>query len=68
MNIAWVPYVISETVNSEVSRFLDRGAAKTFAVVAINDNKVSIEEAVQSFESLATLSSLTCSFKPLKKS
>ena len=46
LNIAWVPYIISETVMSELNKFVDRGAAKTFAMVAINDNKVSVEEAV----------------------
>ena len=46
MNIVWVPYIVSETVMSEVQKFNTKGSAKTFAIAAINDNKVSIEEAV----------------------
>ena len=46
MNIVWIPYIVAETVMSETKTFLSRGAAKTFAMVAMNDNKVSVEEAV----------------------
>lgn len=40
---------------AETVRFTARGHAKTFVMAAINDNKVSTEEAVQTFESLAAL-------------
>ena len=50
MNIVWVPYIISETVMAETQKFTSRG--KTFTIASINDMKVSVEEAVQTFESL----------------
>ena len=43
---------------AETKKFIQKGTAKTFSLAAINDNKVSIEEAVQTFESLANLSKL----------
>ena len=54
LNMVWIPYIVSETVNAEVQKFISKGNAKTFAIAAINDNKISIEEAVQTFESLAS--------------
>ena len=42
------------------------GKAKTFVIAAMNDNKVSIEEAVQTFESLASLSKLQTNFRAKK--
>ena len=67
MNIVWIPYIVAETVMSETKTFLSRGAAKTFAMVAMNDNKASVEEAVQSFECLEAIKQLSCSYKPCKK-
>ena len=46
LNIVWVPYIVSETVMAEVQKFNLKGTAKTFAIAAINDVKVSIQEAV----------------------
>ena len=53
LNILWVPYIVSETVLAETNRFTASG--KTFSIAAINDQKVSVEEAVQIFESLHNL-------------
>ena len=50
LNILWVPYVVSETVLAETRKLTCKG--KTFALAALNDNKVSVEEAVQTFESM----------------
>ena len=66
LNIVWVPYVVSETVLSEVLKFNMKSSAKIFAIAAINDFKVSIEEAVQTFKSLGNLSKLNGSLKPNK--
>lgn len=54
LNVLWVPYIISETVMAETSKFTSKG--KTFVLAAINDNKVSVEEAVQTLESMQCLS------------
>ena len=66
MNIVWVPYSISEAVLAETDRFTSHRNAKTFAIASINDCKISTEEAVQIFESLACLQRTTCSFKKTK--
>jgi len=42
----WIPYIVSETVLAETAKFTAKGTAKTFAFAAINDSKVSTEEAV----------------------
>ena len=64
LNIVWVPYIVSETVMAEVQKFNLKGTAKMFAIAAINDVKISIEEAVQTFESLGNLAKLQGSLKP----
>lgn len=68
MNMVWTPYVVSETVMAETAKFTSKSSAKTFAVAAINDHKISTEEAVQTFESLASLQRLTSTLKQGKSS
>ena len=57
----WVPYIVSETVIAETNNFTCAG--KTFAMAAINDQKVSVEEAVQVFESLQSLQRIPAKLK-----
>ena len=61
MNIVWVPYIISETVMAETQKFTSRG--KTFTIASINDMKVSVEEAVQTFESLQNMQKIPVNLK-----
>lgn len=55
LNLVWIPYIVSETVMAETAIYTAKGTAKTFAMGAINDVKLSIDEAVQTFDSLACL-------------
>ena len=64
LNVLWVPYIASETVMAETSKFTSKG--KTFVLASINDNKVSVEEAVQTFESMQCLSQVKSTFKATK--
>ena len=51
LTLVWVPFIVQETVFSLVQPQLERNAMN-FAIAALNDLKISVDEAVQTLETL----------------